>query len=101
MLAGLSDVQVITAALAVFDMQRVADTADSLAARETYISGLEFLPEDVRNRHGNVAKLATALADAARAGEAAQIAMKIGEVLAECSSCHYNVRDAEMRKKME
>ena len=101
MLANLSDIQTITAALAVFDMQRVAQKADELAARETYISGLDMLPEVVRTRHGKVAKLATDLGDAARAGEEQQVALKIGEVLAECSSCHYDLRDAEARKKME
>ena len=35
-------------------------------------------------------------------GESEQeISMKIGAVLAACSSCHYDVRDAERRKKME
>jgi hypothetical protein len=27
--------------------------------------------------------------------------MKIGAVMAECSSCHYTLRDAEQRKAME
>ena len=101
MLANLSDIQTITAALSVFDMARVAQTADALAARETFVSGLEMLPEEMRKRHGVVATLATALADAARAGEEQQVATKIGEVLAECSACHYDLRDAEAREKME
>ena len=101
MLANLSDIQTITAALAVLDMPRVAQTADALAARETFVSTLEMLPEVVRTRHGAVAKLATAMADAARAGEDGQVATKIGEVLAACSSCHYDLRDAEARKAME
>lgn len=41
------------------------------------------------------------MADAARAGEDGQVATKIGEVLAACSSCHYDLRDAEARKAME
>ena len=101
MLASLNDIQSITAAPAVFDMERAAEIADGLVARETYISNIAELPEDVRKRHGKVADVAKELADAAKAGDEQQIAVKIGAVLAECSSCHYDVRDAERRKQME
>jgi hypothetical protein len=101
MVAGLNDIQSITGALAVFDMKRAAEIADGLAKRETFISTIERLPEPVRKGHADVAKVAKELADAARAGEEQQVAQKIGEVLGACSACHYNIRDAERRKKME
>ena len=101
MVAGLTDMQTILGALTVFDMARVADVADQLAAREDFISTLEMLPEDVRTRHAKVRDLAKQMAEAARAGDEQGVSMKIGAVMAECSSCHYNVRDAERRKEME
>ena len=101
MLAGLNDIQSITAALAVFDMKRAADIADGLVAREIFISNLARLPDEVRKGHARVADVAKELADAARSGDEQQIAMKIGAVLAACSACHYNLRDAERRKQME
>ena len=101
MLAGVNDIQSITGALVVFDMKRAAEIADGLAKRETFISTIESLPEPVRKGHANVAKVAKELADAARSGEEQDVAMKIGAVLGACSSCHYNVRDAERRKKQQ
>jgi hypothetical protein len=59
MLANLSDIQAITAALAVLDMPRVAQTADALAARETYISTLDMQQEVVRTRHGSASSAPT------------------------------------------
>ena len=101
MVAGLNDIQSITGALAVFDMERATTIADGLVKRETFISKLDRLPEEVRKGHGKVADAAIELAAATRSGDDQEIAMKIGAVLAACSSCHYNVRDAERRKKME
>jgi len=101
MVGGLSDIQSITAALSVFDMKRAATIADTLAGRETYISNIAALPEVVRKGHGKVAAEAKILADFARSGEEDKIARQIGAVLAACSACHYNVRDAQRRKKME
>jgi len=101
MVGGLSDIQSLVAALAVFDMERAAKIADGLAARETYISNIAALPEVVRKGHAKVAGEAKKLADFARAGEEDRMAAQIGVVLAACSACHYNVRDAERRKKME
>ena len=101
MVASLSDIQGITAALAVFDMERATMFADGLVKRETFISKMDQLPEAVRKGHGKVADAATELAAATRSGDEQMIAMKIGAVLAACSSCHYDVRDAERRKKME
>lgn len=98
MLAGLSDIQSIAAALAVFDMQRAATIADSLAKRETFITTLN-LPDPVKKGHAAVAEAAMQLAAAAKAGEEQQVAAKIGAVLSACSDCHYNLRDAERRKK--
>ncbi len=101
MIANLTDVQGVTAALAVFDMKRATMFADSLAARERFVSTLEQIPEAVRKRYAELADIAEELAAATRAGDEQAIAMKIGKVLAACSSCHYNVRDAERRKKLE
>ena len=101
MVANLGDMQSILGALAVFDMARVADIADQLAGREKFISTLEFLPQEVRDRHAKVGDIAGELAAAARADDEQGVSMKIGAVMAECSSCHYNVRDAERRKEME
>ncbi len=101
MIANLSDVQGITAALAVFDMKRATMFADSLAKRERFVSTIERLPEPVRKRYAELADIAEELAAATRSGDEQEISMKIGKVLAACSSCHYNVRDAERRKKME
>ncbi len=101
MVAGLNDIQSITGALAVFDMERATTIADGLVKRETFISKMDQLPEAVRKGHGKVADAATELAAATRSGDDQEIAMKIGAVLAACSSCHYDVRDAERRKKME
>ncbi len=101
MVAGLNDIQSITAALAVFDMERATTIADGLVKRETFISKMDRLPEAVRKGHGKVADAATELADATRSGDEQEISMKIGAVLAACSACHYNVRDAERRKKLE
>ena len=101
MLANLGDVQGITAALAVFDMERATMFADSLAKRERFVSTIEQIPETSRKRYAELADIAEELAAATRAGDEQEISMKIGKVLAACSSCHYNVRDAKRRKKLE
>ncbi len=101
MVASLNDIQSITGALAVFDMERATMIADGLVKRETFISKMDRLPEAVRKGHGKVADAATELADATRSGDEQEISMKIGAVLAACSACHYNLRDAERRKKLE
>ena len=101
MVASLNDIQSITGALAVFDMERATTIADGLVNRETFISKMEQLPEPVRKGHGKGAEAATELAAATRSGDEQEISMKIGAVLAACSSCHYEVRDAERRKKLE
>ena len=101
MVAGLNDIQSIAAALTVFDMKRAATIADGLAARETYISNIARLSDETRKRHAQVAAEATKLADAARAGDEQKIATQIGVVLATCSSCHYDLRDAKRRKEMK
>ncbi len=101
MVGGLNDIQRIAAALAIFDMKGAAETADKLAAREAYISNVARLPEETRKGHAKVAEEAKKLAEAARAGEEQKMATQIGAVLAACSACHYNVRDAARRKKME
>lgn len=101
MVGGLNDIQRIAAALTIFDMKGAAETADKLAARETYISNIARLPDVVKKGHAKVADEAKILADAARAGDEQKMATQIGAVLGACSACHYNVRDAERRKKMK
>ncbi len=98
MLAGLNDIQGITAALAVFDMKRAGEIADGLVKRETFISKIPRLSDASKAGHAKVATAATGLSAAIKSGEEKDIAMKIGEVLAACSECHYNVRDAAGRK---
>ncbi len=101
MIANLTDVQGVTAALMVFDMERATMFADSLAKRERFVSTIERIPEPVRKRYAELADIAEELGATTRAGDEQAIAMKIGKVLAACSSCHYEVRDAERRKKLE
>ena len=101
MLASLGDIQGITAALTVFDMKRATMFADGLAARERFVSNVEQLPKVVRDGHAKVADVAEELAAATRSGDEQEISIKIGAVLAACSACHYNYRDAERRKKLE
>ncbi len=101
MVANLTDIQGVTAALAVFDTKRATMFADSLAARERFVSTIKQIPKAQRKRYAELADIAEELAAATRSGDEQEIAMKIGKVLAACSSCHYNERDAERRKKLE
>ncbi len=101
MAANLSDIQGITAALTVFDMERATMIADGLVKREIFVSKLERLPKPVRDGHAKVADAAVELAAATRTGDEQEISVKIGAVLAACSACHYDLRDAERRKKLE
>jgi len=100
MIGSMTDIQGITASLTVFDMKRAAMFADSLAKRETFISKMERLPKPVRDGHAKVAEAATELAAATKAGDEKETSLKIGKVLAACSSCHYNLRDKKRRAKM-
>ena len=101
MVAGLNDIQSITAAMMVFDMKRAATIAEILQKRETYISKIERLPEAVRKGHGKVAAAATTLVAAAKSGEENDVANALIAVMQACNACHYGLRDAERRKKME
>ncbi len=101
MLASLNDIQSITAALTVFDMERAATFADGLVKRETFVSKMERLPQAVRDGHAKVADAARELAAATKSGDEQEISAKIGAVLGACSACHYDVRDKKRRDKME
>ena len=101
MIANLSDLQDMTASLMVFDMKRIESTANELAAREEFISKIEQLPDAVKEGHAEVAKAAQALAEIAAFGEEQEVAKAIGQVTAACTACHYDLRDAERREKME
>lgn len=99
MVAGLNDIQNITAALTVFDMDRAAKIGEELVKRETFISNLQALPPKARELHAKVAEAAKGVVAAAKAGEENQLADALGSVLKACNECHYNLRDAERRKK--
>jgi hypothetical protein len=101
MVGGLSDIQNITAAMMVFDMKRAAKIAGEFQAREIYISKIEALPEAVRKGHANVAKAVAKVAAAAKAGEEKDVANALTGVMNACNACHYDLRDAERRKKMK
>ncbi len=101
MLASLNDIQSVTAALAVFDMERATMFADALVKRETFVSKVEQLPKAVRDGHAKVADAAKELAAATKSGDEQEISVKIGAVLGACSACHYDVRDKKRRDKME
>ena len=101
MVGGLNDIQSITAAMLVFDMKRAARIAEILHKRETYISNIERLPKPVRDGHAKVAAAAATLVAAAKSGEEKDVANGISGVLNACNACHYGVRDAARRKKME
>ncbi len=64
MIANLTDIQGVTAALAVFDMKRATMFADSLAKRERFVSTIERFPETVSMRYGELADIALELAAA-------------------------------------
>ncbi len=68
---------------------------------ETYISKLEMLPEPTRKGHAKVAEAAATLVAAAKSGEEKDVANGISGVLNACNACHYGLRDAARRKKME
>lgn len=101
MVAGLNDIQNITAALMVFDMKRAAKIAEDFQKRETYISNIERLPEKVRAGHGKVAEAVAKVVAAAQSGEENDVAGALSGVMKSCNACHYDLRDAERRKKME
>ncbi len=101
MSANLSDIQGITAALTVFDMERAAMLADELVKRETFVSNMQQLPQSVRDGHAKVLDAAKELAAATRSGDEQEISVKIGAVLGACSACHYDLRDKKRRDKME
>jgi hypothetical protein len=101
MVAGLSDIQDITASLMVFNMDRIATTADELAQRETFISEIASLPDDVKEGHAKVAEAAEELAGAALTGEEREVTAGIADVIAACNACHYDVRDEKRRQKMQ
>ena len=101
MVGGLNDIQNITAALMVFDMKRAAKVAGELQGRETYISKIERLPEATRKGHAKVAEAAAKLIAAVNSGEEQDVVRAVSGVMQACTACHYDIRDAERRKKMK
>ena len=101
MIAGLSDVQDMTAALMVFDMKRIESTANELATREEFISKIDQLPDAVKEGHADVGKAARELAEVAAFGEEQEVNKALGAVTAACTACHYDYRDKKRRDKMQ
>ena len=101
MVAGLSDIQDITASLMVFNMERIATRAGELANREVYISQIASLPDAVKEGHTKVAEAAKELVGAAKSGEEQDVATRLKDVVAACTTCHYDLRDEERRQKLQ
>ena len=101
MIAGTSDIQDMTAALMVFDMQRIETTANELAQRHRYISQIDELPDLVKEGHVKVADAAEGIVVAAASGEEQDVSSALGEVVSACTACHYDLRDKKRREKME
>ncbi len=80
MVANLSDIQSITAALAVFDMKRAATIADGLVQRETFLSKMEQLADVVKKGYGKVADAAKEFAAATKSGDE-QAVLRAREVM--------------------
>ena len=100
MLANVSDVQGIVAALSVFDMKRIEMIADSFAKRhEGYIKNFPRMSDTFKKGYGHLASLGNEVTAAAKAGDEKAITGKLGEILNTCNGCHYNVRDAKNRKE--
>lgn len=101
MIAGLSDLQDMTASLMVFDMKRIESTANELAARHEYISTIDQLSDAVKEGHAEVAKAAKTLAEVAALGEEQDVTKAMADVTATCNACHYDVRDKKRREEMQ
>ena len=99
MLANLSDMQGITSAVSVLDMERAAELAQQLTKRQHFLAGWEKIPEKWRKSYGELAEATDELLAAAKAGDEQETSMKLGKVLARCSACHYDLRDAKRRKE--
>ena len=95
----LGDTQNIISALATFDMKRLADTADQLAAKAETDAKRPRKTTTLNEAFDKLIAPTRALAAAARAGDDTLAAEKIGDILKACSSCHYNVRDKKRREK--
>ncbi|MFQ5692802.1 MAG: hypothetical protein ACE5IM_07140 [Nitrospinota bacterium] len=99
MLANVSDVQAMVTALAVFDMKRIAAVADQSAKKQAFVSNLpKYKGTKVGKLYGKLGDAMREVGNAARAGDEMRVAEGIGAVLKACSACHYNVRDAALRK---
>ena len=101
MLANLSEVQGIASSVTVFDMQRAAKLSKQLTERQHYLANWDKLSDATRKRYSDLAKVTDELHAAAEAGDDQQTSLKLGEVLAGCSSCHYDARDKKRREQMQ
>ena len=101
MLANLSEVQGIASAVSVFDMKRATELAEQLTKRQHFLAGWEKVPEKWRKSYGELAEVTDGLLAAAKAGDEQETSLRLGKVLAACSACHYDLRDAKRRAKMK
>ena len=95
----LGDTQNIISALTVFDMKRLADTADQLAARAETDAKTPRKTTTLNEAFDKLIAPTRALAAAAREGNDSLAAEKIGDILKACNACHYDVRDKKRRQK--
>ena len=100
MLANLSEVQGIASAVSVLDMKRASVLAEQLTKRQHFLAGWEKIPEKLRKSYGELAEETDGLLAAAKAGDEQETSLRLGKVLAACSTCHYDLRDAKRREKM-
>ena len=98
MMANLGDIQGITNAIMVYDMKRAATHAKQLADRQKYVLSLDFIKGDWRKSYEELGQVAGELHAAAAAGDDQQTIVKLGDVLAQCNACHYDLRDKKRRE---
>ena len=101
MATNLSDVQGIASAVSVLDMKRASEIAEQLTKRQHFLAGWEKIPEKWRKSYAELAEVTDGLLAAAKAGDEQETSLRLGKVLAACSTCHYDLRDAKRREKMK
>jgi transcriptional accessory protein Tex/SPT6 len=84
----------------VYDMKMAASLAKQLMDRQNYVAGLDAVKGDWKKSYEDLGKAAAELHAAAAAGDDNQTIVKLGEVIAQCNSCHYDLRDKKRRQAM-
>ena len=93
------DVKNMVSSLSVFDMKRLADIADQLAAKAEKDAKRPRKTTTLNEAFDKLIAPSQALAAAARAGDDTLAAEKLGDILKACNACHYDVRDKKRREK--